>query len=113
MSKSTTTNRTPSDVAIVEAQRAIIDHLRSQLEAVEADRDKWIDHCQDFAVANKWLLAENERLRATIARVEALPEKWLNENGDYSESKRDCADELTAAINPPAGQPSSPAQPAD
>ena len=87
--------------------------VEHELNKLTADRDTWKAQCQDFAVANKWLLAENARLRATIERVEALPEKWLNENGDYSESKRDCADELTEALNPPAGQPSSPAQPAD
>ena len=37
-------------------------------------------------------------LEARLREVEGLPAKWRGENGDYPESKRDCADELTATL---------------
>jgi hypothetical protein len=35
------------------------------------------------------------------ATVASLPEKWREENGDYPESKQDCANELKAALATP------------
>jgi hypothetical protein len=39
------------------------------------------------------------RQSEAIGKAKKLPEKWRLENGDYPESKQDCADELQAALN--------------
>lgn len=42
----------------------------------------------------------DRRQVVTVARLQCLAESWRAQNGDYPESKRDCADELFALLKP-------------
>lgn len=73
--------------------------LLAEVDRLRALESYWqINH---HAIRNDWTAAEKraESAEARLAAIQALVEKWRKENGDYPESKLDCAADIDAAIN--------------
>lgn len=92
---------TPIRARLVKGQRRRHDmeRLLAEVDRLRALESYWqINH---HAIRNDWTAAEKraESAGARLAAIRALPEQWRKENGDYPESKLDCAADLDAAIN--------------
>lgn len=97
--------RGPRKAALAAAEALLVEleTERTRAEALAAERDALAERLElargarDFqqqrAIAAERCLDE---LEAKVQRCEALAEEWRTQNGDYPESKRDCADELAA-----------------
>jgi hypothetical protein len=74
--------------------------LAADIRAIDGNHDKGAAELAEQLIARGWF-SQSARLEASNAKLDAvagLVEKWRAENGDYPEAKRDCADELAAAL---------------